>query len=218
MALMPCFECGQQVSDTAAACPKCGAPVRKVGTAAPSPDSSPRAPAPAPQASPQKRKSVSPVLVAVLIMLVGGVGYVFYQKRVEEGAREQALAMQRAAEQAEVKRRVDQRAEVLQNPTGFLEVSEIAFFDKGIINDYRQLTGFTLLNKSPFPLKDLKGTVEWVSNDGESAGSTPFSLHGSISAGDTKKFSTSSGTMKSGTVQTGASKLRIKFEHVAIVE
>jgi type II secretory pathway pseudopilin PulG len=170
------------------------------------------------QATSQKRKRVSPALVAILILLVGAVGYFFYQQRVEEEAREQALAMQRAAEQAEVKRRADQREEVLRNPNGFLETSEITSFDKGIINDYRQLTGFTLLNKSPFPLKELKGTVEWVNNDGESAGSTPFSLHGSISAGDTKKFSTDSGTMKSGTLQTGASKLRLKFEHVAIVE
>ena len=216
MALLPCSECGQQISDTAAACPKCGAPIGKAGTATRSPDSPP--PPPIQQATPQKRKRVSPALVAILVLLVGGVGYFFYQQRVEEEAREQALAVQRAAEQAEVKRRADQREEVLRNPNGFLETSEITSFDKGILNNYRQLTGFTLLNKSPFPLKELKGTVEWVNDDGESAGSTPFSLQGSISAGDTKKFSTSNGTMKSGTLQTGASKLRLKFEHVAIVE
>ena len=28
MALTPCAECGHQISDTAAACPKCGAPVK----------------------------------------------------------------------------------------------------------------------------------------------------------------------------------------------
>jgi hypothetical protein len=37
MALVPCSECGNQVSDKASACPKCGCPV-PVGTAAAAPE------------------------------------------------------------------------------------------------------------------------------------------------------------------------------------
>lgn len=35
MALVPCSECGREVSDKAAACPQCGAPVAQQPTATP---------------------------------------------------------------------------------------------------------------------------------------------------------------------------------------
>lgn len=33
MALLPCSECGREISDKAAACPQCGAPVEQSKTA-----------------------------------------------------------------------------------------------------------------------------------------------------------------------------------------
>lgn len=226
MALICCPECARQISDSAAQCPQCGAPVGKSGSTAPS---SPPSSGPPATATPGKRRTVSPVLIAILIAVVGGFGYVLYQQQAAEAAHEQeqqaaeaaheqALAMQRAAEEAEAKRKADQRAQVLQNPNGFFDVSEVVYFDKGIINDYRQLSAFTLLNKSPYPLHEMNGTIEWVKDNGESAGSTPFSLKGSIPAGDTKKFSKNDGTLESGTLQSDAANYRLKFEHVAIVQ
>jgi hypothetical protein len=75
-----------------------------------------------------------------------------------------------------------------------------------------------LLNKSQFPLRDLKGAVEWKNEKGESIGSTPFTLKGSIPSGDTKAFSSSAGTLSSGTIEGNANRVELKFTHVEIVE
>lgn len=53
MGLTPCGECGNQVSDLATSCPRCGAPTRKVE--APSGQSEPSVPAPATHTHQSKR-------------------------------------------------------------------------------------------------------------------------------------------------------------------
>ena len=48
--------------------------------------------------------------------------------------------------------------------------------------------------------------------------SVPFTLKGSISAGDTKKFTKMDGTLTSGTIQGNAKRIDIRFLRVALVE
>lgn len=215
MALIECSECGKKISSAATACVQCGAPVTQSTSAAAPPSF-------AGDNARRRRRKVSPVRVGALVLVLaavgGGMAYNGYRQRVADEANAQAAALLLAEQQAEEKRRADLRAAVLENPGRYLEESELKYFDKGIINNYRQLTGFALLNKSPFALRDLRGHVEWLNDNGEPAGSTPFSLKGSIPAGDTKRFSTDSGTMKSGTIESSASKARVTFSHAAIVE
>ena len=119
-------------------------------------------------------------------------------------------SQQRAQEAAE-------RARVAQNPDEYLQTSDMKVFDRGIINSYRELTGVTVLNKSKYPLDNLRGEVDWLSEDGAKYGSVPFTLKGSIPAGDTKVFSNSAQTLASGTVMGNARRARLRFTHAEIV-
>lgn len=113
---------------------------------------------------------------------------------------------------------VRERASLMANPNAFLDTSDLVNYDKGIINDYRQLTSVTVLNRSHFPVQNMSGDVEWVNESGARVASMPFTLKGSIAAGDTKRFSQAEGTLSNGTVQSSARKLRVKFTHIDIVE
>jgi hypothetical protein len=232
MPLIQCYECKRDISDAANACPQCGAPVSgsmkdREGVTTTSAGSKGR------------NKAFGhfvPALLLVLVTLVGTGGVFAYQEAIQAAAeeearalqraaeqaeaskKEQARAMQQAAEQAEVKRKEQERAGVLENPGQFLKISDVQIHDEGILTAYRQLSGFTLTNRSPLPLHEIKGTVEWINESGESTGSTPFSIRGALPAGDMKTFSTRDGTLKSGTLQSAATRTRIAFEHVAIVE
>lgn len=212
MPLIQCYECKREISDAAKACPQCGAPIsdsmKEEGTTT----------------STRGAKGFStsgrfaPGLLLVLVTLIGIGGVFAYQEATQAAAKEQARAMQQAAERAEIQRKAQQRAEVLGNPNAFLKVSDVQIYDEGILNEYRQLSGFTVTNRSPLPLHEIKGTVEWFNKSGESTGVTPFSVKGALPAGDMKTFSSREGTLKSGTLQSAATSTRIVFEHVAIVE
>jgi len=220
MALISCGECGKQVSDTAPASPNCGAPIRTAAVVAPV------------TAKPSRRGPVIG-LVVLGVALIGGVfAYTSMQERDREARRADIAAadarqqeIRRAAAEAEAnrkaeeeRRKAEERAQILKDPTPYLAVSELAFFDKGIINSYRQLTGFSLENKSPFHLKNLKGSVDWINSQGESVGSTPFSLKGSLASGDTKRFDVTSGTLKSGTIEASANQVKLRFQSASAVE
>ena len=122
-----------------------------------------------------------------------------------------------AAAAAKVQAAAELRADVQQHPDKYLTVSNEQPFDKGIINSYRQLATMTVLNRSQFALANLSGSVNWLDATGSSAGTTPFSLSGSIPAGATVTFSTGDGTMTSGTLQAKANGVRITFAPATIV-
>jgi len=111
-----------------------------------------------------------------------------------------------------------ERAALLANPNSYLKTSDFINYDKGIINDYRQLVGVTVLNRSHFAVWNMSGDVEWVNDSGARVASMPFTLKGSIAAGDTKKFSQTDGTFTNGTVQSSARRVHLNFTHVDIVE
>jgi hypothetical protein len=123
---------------------------------------------------------------------------------------EQLLAKQKAAAAAE-------RLNVVRNPNDYLKTSDFKSLDRGIINSYRELTSVTVLNTSKYPLNNLSGEVDWLAEDGSKFGSVPFTLKGSIPAGDTKEFSTEAHTLVSNTVKGNAKRLRVRFTNVEIV-
>ena len=132
------------------------------------------------------------------------------RQRQAEAVAAELRAQERARERAE-------RVSVLENPGSVLQTSDLKYFDRGFINSYRQLTGITVLNTSRFALNNVRGEVDWLGADGAKFGSVPFTLKGSIPAGDTKVFSDSSGTLQSGTVQGDAKRATIRFTAVEIV-
>lgn len=126
----------------------------------------------------------------------------------------EARAVAAAAEQA---RREQARASLMATPASFIELSEPRFFDKGIINSYRELTQLTALNRSEFAVNDLHGELELVDSTDNAVAVIPFSIKGSLPAGDTKTFSKSAGTLTGATVQTDASRYRMRVTRLAIV-
>jgi len=126
-------------------------------------------------------------------------------------------AKETAAEEARA-RREKAKQDLLANPSAWFEATDIEFFDKGIINTYRELVKVSLMNKSRFAVRDVRGTVQWLRDNGDEIASVDFSVPGSIAAGDTKTFSKDDGTLTSTTIQTGAQKYRIRVTKVALVE
>ena len=130
------------------------------------------------------------------------------REKRELEARESA---QRAAEQRE-KQALD---ELKSNPGKYLRVANHEVHDKGIVNDYRQLSSLTIENQSKHAVKSIRGTVEWVDASGNVSGSTSFSIDGTITAGDTKTFERGRG-LTSGTLQSDG-KARIRFDSLEVV-
>jgi RNA polymerase subunit RPABC4/transcription elongation factor Spt4 len=64
MALIKCKECGEQISNQAKACPKCGSPLQK--------------------------KSGSGFWIFIIIVIIGGFGFYYYKFHDDRGARVEA--------------------------------------------------------------------------------------------------------------------------------
>jgi hypothetical protein len=130
------------------------------------------------------------------------------REKRELEARESA---QRAAEQREQQ----MLQELKSNPGKYLRIANHQVRDKGIVNDYRQLSSLTVENQSKHAVKSIRGTVEWIDGAGNVAGSTAFSVEGTITAGDTKTFERGRG-LTSGTIQSDGT-ARIRFDSLEIV-
>jgi hypothetical protein len=118
----------------------------------------------------------------------------------------------------EAKQLADAKAQLVADPSAYLEASDIGYYDKGIINDYRQVTRMRVMNRSKFPVTSVSGDIDWMDDGGAKVGSMPFSVSGSIAAGDTKLFSTDDGSLTNGTLQASAKRVIVRFTHVTIVE
>ncbi|MFL5344167.1 MAG: hypothetical protein ACJ8AT_05205 [Hyalangium sp.] len=130
---------------------------------------------------------------------------------------------EKARKMAEERARADRvlfeqrKTEVLTAPGRFLETSDLAYFDKGIINDYRQLIGVKVTNRSAVPVKLGKGRIVWLTDKGEELGSSPLTFKGTLAPGAEMKFSTSDGSLTSGTIQGRASKAKIEFTEIEVI-
>lgn len=236
MAMILCSECGTEVSDQAPTCPKCGVPQQLKAINPPA------------KAAKNIAGLVvgGAVVIAVcvggLLFLSAQEQEEMRSQLADDAAASEAAAAQqaqneemarrvaddaarRAAEDARIReaeeRQAAERAEkqgVASNPGSVLNASGFETLDKGVINDYRQLTKVTILNRSKYALRRISGQVEWLTSDGGFVGASPFDVEGSIPAGDTKTFSVSAGTLRSGTIQGSASSLRLRYNPAEIVE
>lgn len=82
MALIACSECNKQISDKAAACPHCGAPVSR--SSAPSPELQPERPM-ATAAVPLVKKGTHPATWIALVMIVVAGVWFFMNAQREAG-------------------------------------------------------------------------------------------------------------------------------------
>jgi hypothetical protein len=123
-----------------------------------------------------------------------------------------------AAEQALAERALftQRRTEVLASPGRFLTYDKLGYFDKGIINDYRQLISVTITNSAAVPVVLKKGRVIWLSDSGDELGTSPLTFTGTLSPGSSATFSTATGNLTSGTIQGQASKVRIEFTEIDV--
>lgn len=141
-------------------------------------------------------------------------------RRIEIDAAAKKQAEDLFAKRDEEKRNAEraERESVLADPTPVLETSGFRLFDKGILNSYRQLASVTVLNRTRYSLRGLSGQVEWLSERGKFLGATPFTLAGSLSAGATRTYTTNARTLDSGTIQSSANTVRLKFGPARPVE
>ena len=106
------------------------------------------------------------------------------------------------------------RRQLVTNPEPLLEESNLEIFDKGLVNNYRELLSVDVLNKSHVAVRNLSGTIQWMDANGATFGWTPFWIKGSIVAGDTKRFAKEGGTLLTGgTIQGSAVAAVLVFTH-----
>lgn len=247
MAMIRCSECGVEISNKAPFCPKCGLPNPQIVTPISAGSSSTlfvvfwvsfmllamgggvfwylsvqqaEAQAAAAQAAEQARLEAAE------------------QARIAEEARaaqeaadrkaaaeEQRRLIEEAARRAEQERRLEEERAILAekqgiaaNPGPVLQVLDWNYYDRGFINDYRELSTITILNRSKYALRRLAGQTTWLASNKVPMGSTWFQLEGSIPAGDTKIFSRQNGNLSGGTIAGRSSSMRLSFNPAEIVE
>lgn len=156
---------------------------------------------------------------AVVVLALASVGCDYLRTDRSEGERrERPAPILETAEQAVRRMHREECARMQTNPSALLETSEMQFYDKGIINDYRQLTAVTVLNRSRYcAMRSARGDVIWYDALGNKLGSSPITLSRSIPAGGTGTFSTADGTLTSGTIQGAGAKAQILLTQVDVV-
>jgi hypothetical protein len=208
MASVYCTRCGNPNGPEARFCARCGSTVAADDTTTPAAVVGAPVQNAASQAKPLVRTPFAIAGVGVLFCALAFFSFSALGPKLNPDSASTSTADPR--EQA--------RAALLRSPSQFLDVTDAKYFDKGIINDYRQLVDLTILNRSAFAVLNVTGAVDWYDGQGNNVGSIPFSIAGSIASGDTKSFSTREGTLKTETLQTKAKTGKVRVTHVDIVE
>lgn len=204
-----CTQCGNSNGPEARFCARCGSAVTADDSATPAATAATVAQGPTAQAKTPVRAPFAIVGIAVLFFAVAFFAFTSLSSKPQASS---------AATPSSEDPREQAKAALLRSPSQFLDVSEAEYFDKGIINDYRQLVHLTVLNRSAFAVQNVSGTVDWYNQQGNNVGSIPFTVPGSIASGETKSFSTRDGTLKTETLQTKAKTGKVRITHVDIVE
>jgi hypothetical protein len=127
--------------------------------------------------------------------------------------------------------RAEEKMNLLTNPGLFLPTSDREYegedgrqvsgsagaWSKPGTDTDRQLTSMMVSNTSHFAVAELSGDVVWFDDQDKRIGSTPFSLSGSIAAGQSKRFSIGDGSMQSGKLHGVAGAVQVVFTHVKVV-
>jgi hypothetical protein len=173
---------------------------------------------------------LSVVLGLIVLGFAGLVGFGMFVQHAQDDQNRAAWKERRDLDDADARARAreeqrqQQESERVANDKrmvrsgAYLVTSDFGYHDEGIINDYRQLAAVTVLNRSKYPVNNISGNVEWIDGSGTIAGSMPFSLGGSIVAGDQRRFTQADGSLRNGTIRSSATRARIVFTHVDIVE
>ncbi len=232
MALIKCPDCGAEVSDMAPACIKCGCPLAKqIDKNASAPSTGKEFSAKREGTGILSKKKWLPWLLRVVIVLVLAIVVVFVfrlkkqeekiqQPRVTTSAQQQQQVL--SAAQRRQQEIGDLRIKVEAHPNNYLKGEIYEVYNKGIINDYCQLTSLRVINNSPFQLKDVSGRVEWFDENDNFLGSTSFSIAYTIAAeknlfgGCFSVYSTKGRSLTSGTLQGKAKRAKIVFTNASI--
>jgi hypothetical protein len=113
--------------------------------------------------------------------------------------------------------RAEEKMNLLTNPSLFLPSGDREYEGEDGGDTDHQLTSMVVSNTSHFAVAELTGDVVWFDDQDKRIGSTPFSLSGSIAAGQSKRFSTGDGSMQSGKLHGIAGAVQVVFTHVKVV-
>ncbi len=110
----------------------------------------------------------------------------------------------------------DERMAVVAMPEQYLKATDVKADDKLSTEHALRLVSLTLSNTSHFAVSGLGGEVTWTDVAGVDLGASPFSLSGPVGPGETKTFSSATGTLKSpGIVQGVAARSSVSFARIA---
>ncbi|MEK6590957.1 MAG: hypothetical protein AABZ11_09795 [Nitrospinota bacterium] len=124
-----------------------------------------------------------------------------------------------AEEQARAERTMFDRrkAEVLAEPSRFLETSDLIYYDEGFIKNYRQLVSVKITNRSAVNIRLKKVRIVWLLDNNDEIGTTQLTFTGVISPAAEMIFSLKDGNLKSTTIQGAATKARIEFTDIEVI-
>ncbi len=162
--------------------------------------------------NPRRRGQLAAVVTATSVILAGCKDY----SRAPDP--EKKADLKEAAENVAEEKEAKEKRDLVNDPARFLEVVDWTYRDDGIINSYRQMATVRVINKSKYAVRDVAGEVDWLDAQDQKLASMPFSLKGSIPAGDTKQFALSDRTLTNGTVKLAAKKGRVRFLSLRLVE
>ena len=125
------------------------------------------------------------VALVVAFIVAGIVAWGIWKREHPDVPPPDAASIAAELEKLHVKILDEQRREVLSHPATFIEFSEATWYDKGIINHYRQLSSFDAIMHSPFPLKLKQMSVTFPYDQGGVDAILPVEAVGIIPAGGT---------------------------------
>jgi hypothetical protein len=114
--------------------------------------------------------------------------------------------------------RAEEKMNLLTNPGLYLATGDREYVGEDASDTDHQLTSMAVQNTSHFPVDDLTGEVVWFDDQDRRLGVTSFTLRGSLEPGQTRRFSTSDGSMQSGKLQGLSGAVQVVFKHVHVVD
>jgi hypothetical protein len=128
------------------------------------------------------------------------------------------LAACKGAPNPEEAAHAEERMNLLTNPNLYLPTSDREYEGEYGDDTDHQVTSMVVNNTSHFAVGELAGDVVWFDDQDRRLGSTPFSLVGSIPAGQAKRFSVSDATLQSGKLHGVAGAVQVVFAHLKLVD
>ena len=93
------------------------------------------------------------------------------------------------------KRKKAELKDLRAHPNRFIQMEQWNSFDKGIINDYTEVTEVKMTNSSSFDVRDITGEFTYMSKQKEVMATVPIKLEGELRAGETKELKASTRTI-----------------------